>query len=232
MPIEAADAGITGATGAAPPLAQGASSGNGTKANPLRGNFTRLFSLVTGLVGNSGGRPRSIRSRLIRIVFILIAPAVMGLAALAVGVYQHEREQLSQATLSTARALTAAFDRDLAGIMTAAQVLAQSPFLAADDFASFHSEAKRLVPLVHGFAIRLVDATGQQIVNTLRPYGEPLPARGDRQNEIKVFETGQPSFSDLFTGAISKTLAVNVDVPVYRDNRVKYALGIACTRPN
>jgi len=172
-------------------------------------------------------RPRSIRSRLIQIVFILITPAVIGLVALALGFDQNARQQISQNTMATASALGSALDRDLAGTTTAAQILAESPLLASDDFAAFHREAARLLPLLHGYAIVLADATGQQIVNTLLPYGMPLPARGGQASMAKVFETGQPTVSNFFIGTLTNKPALFVDVPVRRDGQIKYILGVA-----
>jgi hypothetical protein len=99
-----------------------------------------------GSIDNSNRHSRSIRSRLIQIVFILVAPAVVGLAALVFGFYQNEREQISQGVFSTASTLASALDRDLAGTMMAAQVLAESPFLAANDLAAFHREAEKVLP--------------------------------------------------------------------------------------
>jgi PAS domain S-box-containing protein len=73
----------------------------------------------------------------------------------------------------------------------------------------------------------LADATSQQLVNTFRPYGEPLPRRGERVDHDKVLATGQPSVSDFFIGSVTKTPALYVDVPVFQDQRVKYTLAIA-----
>jgi PAS domain S-box-containing protein len=180
-----------------------------------------------GLIDNSNRRSRSIRSRLLQIVFILIAPALIGLLAVASGFYENEREQISKSVFSTARTLASALDRDLAGTMAAARVLAESPFLATDDLAGFHREATRNLPLFPGFAIVLSDAAGQQLVHTFRSYGEPLPTAAIQSNQRKVFETGQPSVSDLFIGTITKKPALFVYVPVLRNNQVKYSLGVA-----
>jgi hypothetical protein len=84
---------------------------------------------------------RSIQARLVWIVLILAAPALVGLLAIALGLYQHERDQIGQSTLATVRALVSALDRDLAGTTAAAQVLAESPSLSSDDLAEFYREA-------------------------------------------------------------------------------------------
>jgi PAS domain S-box-containing protein len=179
------------------------------------------------MTGSSRDWLRSIQARLVWIVLTLAAPALVGLLAIALGLYQHERDQISQATLTTVHALVSALDRDLAGTTAAAQILAGSPFLTSHDLAEFYREAKRVLPLMGGSAVVLADADGQQIINTRVAYGMPLPARAERVNHNKVFETGLPSVSDIVVGAISKTPVVNIDVPVFRDRRVVYTLGIA-----
>jgi PAS domain S-box-containing protein len=182
---------------------------------------------IFGMTGRLRRWPRSIQARLIWIVLILAAPALVGLLAIAVGLYQHERNQIGQSTLATVRALVSALDRDLAGTTAAAQVLAESPSLASDDFAAFYREAHRVLPLLGGSAVVLADAAGQQIINTRVSYGMPLPARTERANHTKVFETGLPSVSDIVIGSVSKIPVLVIDVPVFRDRRVVYSLGVA-----
>jgi PAS domain S-box-containing protein len=208
------------------PVVQGMA---GNKPDTRRAWRKRTWPLLgaRGLIDSSTHRSRSIRSRLLQIVFILIAPAIVGLAALAFGFYQNEREQISQGVFSTASALASALDRDLAGTTMAAQVLAESPFLAANDLAAFHREAKKILPLLNGYAIVLADATSQELVNTFRPYGDPLLLRGEHVDHDKVLATGQPSVSDFFIGSATKKPALYVDVPVFQDRQVKYTLAIA-----
>jgi len=194
--------------------------------SPRISRMVEGLARIFGMTGQSRRWSRSIQARLVWIVLILAAPALVGLSAIALGLYQHEREQIGQSTLSTVRALVSALDRDLAGITAAAQVLAESPSLASDNLAEFYGEAKRVLPLLGASAVVLADADGQQIINTRVPYGTPLPARAERDNHNKVVATGRPSISDLFIGAISKTPLLNIDEPVFRDRRVLYTLGL------
>jgi diguanylate cyclase (GGDEF)-like protein/PAS domain S-box-containing protein len=80
----------------------------------------------------------------------------------------------------------------------------------------------------------LIDETGQQIVNTLRPYGSPLPRTGHPNMLRRTFETGRPVISDLYTGGVAQRPFVAVEVPVFRDGKVAYALdmGISAERLN
>ncbi|MGA7808264.1 sensor histidine kinase [Bradyrhizobium sp.] len=170
---------------------------------------------------------RSIGARILQVVVSLAGPWILGFAIFAICVYQNERNHITNSTIATSRALASAVNRELASTMLAAQVLASSPFLASDDFAAFHREATKIAPMLHASAILLADATGQQLVNTLRPSGEALPLRRNIQNLRKVFETGQPSVSDLFLGSLTNQPSIVVEVPVLRDGHVKYTIGIA-----
>ncbi|WP_456775081.1 ATP-binding protein [Bradyrhizobium sp. USDA 4369] len=173
------------------------------------------------------GVPLSIQARLFRIILMLSVPAFIGLAVLTFGLYRHEREQISQGALATVRALVSALDRDLSGTSSAAQILAESSALASDDLAAFHVEALGSLRYLHGSAVVVADAAGQQVVNTSLPFGAPLPVRAEIVNHQKVFATGRPSVSDVFNGAVSQKPALSIDVPVFRDGKVKYTLGVA-----
>jgi hypothetical protein len=109
---------------------------------------------------------RSIRARILQIVFILVAPWMLILAIFAFCIYQNERNHITKSAIATSRALTSALDRELASTMLAAQVFASSPFIASDDFAAFHREATKIAPTLHAGALVLADATGQQLVKS------------------------------------------------------------------
>jgi signal transduction histidine kinase len=169
---------------------------------------------------------RSIHARILQIVFSLVAPWILSLAILAFCVYQNERNHITTGTIATSRALTSALNRELASTTLAAQVLASSELFDSDDFAAFHREATKIAPMLHASAIVLADATGQQLANTFLPYGEALPLRGNLENLRKVFETGQPSVSDVFIGNITNRASIAIEVPVFRDGHVKYTIGV------
>jgi signal transduction histidine kinase len=169
---------------------------------------------------------RSINARILQIVFILVAPWILILAIAAFYIYQNERDHVTKSAIATSRALTSALNRELASATLAAQVFAASPFIASDDFAAFHREATKIAPMLHASALVLADSTGQQLVNTYQPFGEVLPSRRNFENLRKVFETGQPSVSDVFIGRVSNKACIVIDVPVLRDGHVKYTIGV------
>ena len=171
-------------------------------------------------------RPSTIRAMLMWAVIAWIVPTWLCVAIGIVGFYQFERERLSQSTISIARAIAAGIDRELTGKMAATQVVALSPHLRSDDYAAFHREASELVPVLLGTNLVLADATGQQLVNTLRPYGEPLPFRTDVGSLRKVFAAGKPTVSDIVIGAVSRQPVFSIDVPVVRGSAVRYSLAL------
>jgi len=56
--------------------------------------------------------------------------------------YERERGRLVRDSIATARALSSAMDRDLAGVQSALYALATSPHLPSSDFRAFHGQAK------------------------------------------------------------------------------------------
>ncbi|CAG0998215.1 hypothetical protein RHDC4_02985, partial [Rhodocyclaceae bacterium] len=70
----------------------------------------------------------------------------------------------------------------------------------------------------------LSDATGQQLVNTSRPFPTSLPRHGNPDQLQQVFREGRPVVSDLYTGPVLRQPVLSVDVPVLHDGRVVYDL--------
>lgn len=188
--------------------------------------MTLTANLLRMRLNRSRRSSRSIRARILQIVFSLVAPWVLCLAIFAFCMYQNERNHIAKSTIATSRALASALNRELASTTLAAQVFASSPLFASDDFAAFHGEATKIAPLLHASALVLADATGQQLANTFLPFGEVLPLRGSLENLRKVFETGRPSVSDVFIGNVTNRATIVIEVPVLRDGHVKYTIGV------
>lgn len=169
----------------------------------------------------------SIRSRLIAIVLATAIPSAIALGVLAATFYGNQKKQSEIDLLQTARALTSALDRNFSIGLNVAQALAVSSKLQQSDFAGFHAEAKSVLnDRFPGFTFVLSDESGQQLLNTIRPYGEALPRHGDPEHLRQVFLTGKPSISDLYMGGVMKRPVVSIEVPVWRDGKVAYVLSV------
>jgi signal transduction histidine kinase len=140
--------------------------------------------------------------------------------------YDRQRASMEQRTLDTARALAQTVDRELVRGQAALQVLSASPLLGSGDIAGFYRQAQEALGFLPGNVLALSDVSGQQLINTLRPYGEPLPVGANRAQLRRVAETGRPAISDLFVGAVSRQPLITLDVPVRRGDQVVFVLSM------
>jgi len=168
----------------------------------------------------------TIRSRLILLVMACIIPASLMVVALLSFDYQQDREHLIQDSMATARAIMSAVDRDMAGMQAALLALATSPHLASDDLSAFYDQAQEVLKTQKTDNIVILDQKGQQLLNTLRPFGSKLPS-DTNPALLQVFKTGRPVTADLFWGPVRKEFVLVVAVPVYRGDTVIYALAAA-----
>ena len=195
----------------------------------------------------SNGSPRRVsawplRYYLVGLVLAAAAPLVVLTAWMAWAESERHRHLAEEGLLRTAEALSLAVDREVGILQTKLATLAQTDLVDRRDWAGFFREATRALEDRPGAWIVLFDPSGQQLVNTSRPFGAPLPntfaqARppsgaddalpiGGAHAVKAVLETGKPANSDLFIGIVSKRPTITVDVPVVRDGRVLYSLNI------
>jgi len=146
---------------------------------------------------------------------------------LSYGLYTNERARLDDSTLLAARALMRVVDAELIRSQSTAQALAASPYLRDGQLAAFYQQAREVLQTTGvGNHFVLTDLQGQQLVNTARAWGEPLPRIRDTTQLQRVASTGLPAISDLFTGAVLRTPVVSIDVPVLRNGTVVYVLSV------
>jgi hypothetical protein len=169
----------------------------------------------------------SIRTRLALVILACMVPAVISLVFLTDNFYGRERTKFEQDSLLMARALGFAVDRDLEGSKMAALALATSPNLTINNLSAFHAQAASILnDEFPGFTFVLSDQTGQQLVNTILPFGQPLPYHGNLDQLRQVFETGKSLVSDLYVGGVLRQPLISIDVPVWRDGAVAYDLSV------
>src|SRR5262249_42754050 len=146
--------------------------------------------------------------------------------------YYRERDRLARDSMTTARALIAAIDAELAGTKSALLALATSPYLSSANLAAFQDQASAALQDRALVNVTLIDRNGRQLLNTLRAFGEPLPSQGDPGGLLRVFETGAPLVTDLFQGRLTQSGIIGIGVPVKRAGEVRYALnaGVAPKR--
>lgn len=138
--------------------------------------------------------------------------------------YQLEQIQVAKDTISRARAIVSAIDREVGSLEAGLFALATSPRLARNDLAGFHAQAVVALSNFNADSIVLVDRTGQLLISTTRPFGTPLPKVPTPALLERILETGKPGVSDLFFGPIAGKAIYTVGVPVKLDGSIVYSL--------
>jgi signal transduction histidine kinase/DNA-binding response OmpR family regulator len=179
------------------------------------------------------------------LVILLLAAVIPLLLFTAFVARQHlhdQRDVLDRGMLDATRALSLAIDGEVKASWAVLDTLAGSAFLDRRDLAAFHQLCERSMSGRTSAWIVLFDRTGQQVVNSTRPFGAPLPNAftgtrppssdpahptlplGGADPVRRVFETGGRVVSDLFVALDSRRPTIAVAVPVIRDGVVRYAL--------
>jgi signal transduction histidine kinase/DNA-binding response OmpR family regulator len=172
-------------------------------------------------------KPRTIKFALRLLVLATIFPTWLATIFYIIHSNEAQRVLLEQNTVGTARALMQAVDRELTGTRSALEVLATSPSLVSSDLSGLYNQAQEVLRRGAGTNIVLYGPTGNQLLNTLMPFGSPLPEREGPPSVLQAFGTKSPVISDLYKGRVSQRLLIGVLVPVLVDGRVPYALGMA-----
>ena len=162
------------------------------------------------------------------LVIACILPAVIVTTFIILRSFTQERAGIERDLAGRARALDQAVDAELKGTRSALLVLAMSPHLASGDLAKFYGDARKLVEaLATSTMSSASDLDGQQLINTLLPYGASLPRLyGGREQLQRVIETRQPIISDLFIGAVTGKPIIIIEASVMLDGNPRYFLAV------
>jgi signal transduction histidine kinase len=127
--------------------------------------------------------------------------------------------------------ITWSFDREVAASLRTLEALAQSEHLDRGALDAFHAEVLRVQRTQPSWlTVLLLDPEGQQLVNSARPLGEPLPHVNEPESLRLVLETQQPIVGELAQGnSLNRRWAFPIRVPVIREGRVLYVLTAVIT---
>ena len=174
--------------------------------------------------------PRGLPSRLRRrvaLAFGVIVLAACGIAAaLVFSRAQNERQAIRDHALSTAVALSFGFDQEVAAVNYLLKGLSTSPALLSGDIKGFYDQLKA-TPVPDGSWLLLQDLEGQ-VINTLRPFGTPLPRHTEvpnSQEQINRIRDRRWSVSGRLIGPLTRStviaLSLRIDGP---DGQMKQAI--------
>jgi PAS domain S-box-containing protein len=212
--------------------------------------FARIFTFISnGLFNRHNPRRFSLRTQLVLLVLAAVLPLLVLTAVMFWRDVQLQRAVLERGMKDTARALSLALDREVGKLHAVLETLAASPHLDSKDFKSFNELVLRATEQRKDSWVVLFDRSGQQIINTLQPFGASLPnilreamkspektekglPLGSPPTVKSVLESGKPVISDLFMGLVSKRPALATTVPVMRDGDIVYGLSIVTVPAN
>lgn len=160
------------------------------------------------------------------LVVVCVVPTILTMTFLVYRAYKGEAVTEELIRIETARALMQAVDRELSSAQGTLQALATSPHLTTDNLRGFHAQATEVQDLRKSNNFVLSDSSGQQLVNTLVQFSDALPRHGNPDQLRRVFATGGPVISDLYSGPVLRRPVISIDVPVIRNGKVKYDLSM------
>lgn len=158
-----------------------------------------------------GGAP--LRRMLFALCLAMLVPMLTFVAAVIWRVQEAENARIEGELLQVARSAAANIDRELSGLGAALEVLASSSSLEGGDLATFGERARRLAES-KGFEIVLRDPSGQHLVNTRVPPGEPLPFFPLAGFDDVLAGSDRPIVSDVFIGRIAREPLVALEMAV------------------
>ena len=158
----------------------------------------------------------TLRQLLMLLAFACVLPMAALSLAMVVYQYQHERRHTEATAIGTARALMAAVDDRLDSVERSLQALANSPALDDADYAALREEALALQRTERVISVALVDAGGQQLMNTRAPLGAALPGQSPPQ-VLEPLRRQVPAVLDLYRSPVTGDYTLGVGVPLGSD---------------
>jgi PAS domain S-box-containing protein len=166
----------------------------------------------------------SLSSRLAMLVLACAIPAVLAAILLIAYNFQREKAHALEQAQELAQSAVNAVDREFASTQSALYALGTSDLLAHGDLGGFQQQASRVLQNLRVHSIVLTAPSGQQLVNTTVPFGDPLPVVGQPVRDKGLFDADRPVVTDLFYGKALKTHLFGVAVPISDGTRVTHAL--------
>lgn len=147
-----------------------------------------------------------VRTHLALLAAAVFLPVIFGSALAIRLLLDAERQAALRSMQELARATVLTMDREMTAALASGQALATSPILFRGDFAAFYSQAGN----ANGGSQRhtiLLRADGEQIFNTVRPYGAVAgdPPAAVRAEVRDTLGRGVPTVSNLLVGATTQT---------------------------
>jgi two-component sensor histidine kinase len=170
----------------------------------------------------------SLPVRLALLVAGTTLPLIIFATVIVFNNYEEERKDASRRVLETVRSIRLVLDAEMQRMAGGLQVLALTTALREGDFGNFRRIALGFLDQYGKDGVILVaDREGRQLFSSVTSDTASLPLRNNREIVEKVFAAKSPQYSNLFIGAVKKSLIVTVEVPVLRDADVLYDISFS-----
>ena len=169
---------------------------------------------------------RSVRGRLVLLFAAVLIPAAVLVFWLILQSYRNERRALERHLIGAAQATSRLADAALAERQALLKGLATSSRLQRGEWDEFRQQAETVVKKSNEWIV-LIDATGQQRVNTLLPVNVPLPRIVLDPESVHVTSRGERFVSNLVKGPASGQLLVFTSLPVLVHGNQPHTLNVA-----
>ncbi|MBP1842646.1 two-component sensor histidine kinase [Rhizobium petrolearium] len=143
-------------------------------------------------------------------------PLLVFVAYLMMELEANEREILANETAEDAQLIARSIDRELQDMATTLRLLVTSPELERRDLRAFHNRTQNSLRSNSLYVI-LVDAAGQQQLNTRLPFGTPLGKVSNMPALESVLSRRVTEASNVFFGTTSGKHVFNISMPLPRE---------------
>lgn len=123
----------------------------------------------------------------------------------------------------SANGVSLLLDRDLYSAEAALRVLGASASLANGDLKTFYAKAKVADRGPHAWTV-LVDEESRQIINTLIPFGSPLPPPFEGKLAHQIIADNKTFVSRVRPGPVAQRMVTTLSIPVHATSGKRYIL--------
>ena len=151
----------------------------------------------------------TIGTYLVAMAVAIAVPIFAFVTLLLLQLEDNQRDTLRRETAQDALALSRSVDRQLQDMATTLRLLATSPELEHNDYASFH---QRTETALRGDTLYVIatDKDGQQLLNTRRDFGTQLGKMSNLTALKYAMDSSRIEASNVFQGSTSGEWVYNV----------------------
>lgn len=189
-------------------------------------------ALVSTANPNPSPREIPLRQHLLRLTLGSLLPFVLFAAVVAAMLALREQSTFERGVRERTLAIMTAVDTEIESSERTLHALAALVSVEKVDLRQFHAEATRvLASQPHWLSISVALPTGEQVINALRPFGDPVGTIDERPSFERVIKSGSSSVGNLIVGQITREPYFPIRIPVKRGTGIGYVLS-AQVRPD